>query len=113
VPLPYIFVWLPTAGAHVHCFELLLGWTPEAFEVSVELFGVPEQPLNFAPPGVVLAVAAEDALVLEDTPAWVLLEADELSSAFVACPLLSAEAEVSADADTDTVAVALAESLAA
>jgi hypothetical protein len=24
-PLPYIFVWLPAAGAHVQCFELLLG----------------------------------------------------------------------------------------
>jgi hypothetical protein len=112
-PLPYIFVWLPAAGAHVQCFELLLGWTPEAFEVSAEVFGVPEQPLNFAPPGVTFVAAEADALVLEDALAWVLAEADELSSAFFAWPLFSADAEVSVDADTDTVAVALAESLAA
>jgi hypothetical protein len=99
-------------AAAVH-LRLLLGWTPEAFEVSAEVFGVPEQPLNFAPPGVTFVAAEADALVLEDALAWVLAEADELSSAFFAWPLFSADAEVSVDADTDTVAVALAESLAA
>ena len=81
--------------------------------MSVELLGVPVQPLNFAPPGVGLAVAAAAALVLEDALAWVLLETEELSSAFFAWPRFSAEADVSVDAETDPAAVALAEVFAA
>lgn len=71
-PLPYFLVWLPAADAHVHWRVLLLGWTPEAFEVSAEVFGVPVQLLNFEPPGVSFAVDWADWLVPAE--AEVLLE---------------------------------------
>jgi hypothetical protein len=119
-PLPYIFVWLPLAGAHVQCFELLLGWTPELLDVSAEVFGVPLQLENLAPPGVSFVCESADGLLVEDAEVFdcafacavadafalgpaVEFEFDD-SSAFFAWPLFSAEAE--------TVVVAVAEALA-
>ena len=74
--------------------------------------GVPVQPLNLSPPGVSFVVAVFDALVFDVAFAFAcafacavaealaLGPADELdwelSSAFFACPLFSADAEAEA-----------------
>jgi len=101
---------LTTAVAHVHLSVPLLGFTPGLPEV----FGVPLQLSNFEPPGVCFVCESFEALVSDETFVWLeacssLFAEAELpaaaSSAFFACPRLSAEA--------DTVTLALVESFAA
>jgi hypothetical protein len=105
-------VWFESAVAHVQCFVSLLGLTPGLVVVLV----VPEQLSNFDPPGVILVCESADGLeaVLVEVfdcacsavfacavaEALALGPADELdwelSSAFLACPLFSVEAEAEA-----------------
>lgn len=93
VPLPYIFVWFEAAAAHVHWWVVLLGCTPGLLVAFAGVFVL--QLLNLSPPGVSFEVDEADWLV----PAEVLVEADadtevdDDSSAFFACPWLSAAAD--------------------
>jgi hypothetical protein len=89
VPLPYRFVWsaaapavLTTAVAHVHLSVSLPGFTPGLPEV----FGVPLQLSNFAPPGVCFDVESADWLVSDEA---------------VLCGLDDVEVDVEAEADAD------------
>jgi hypothetical protein len=110
VPLPYSLVWFEPAVAHVHLSVSLEGLTPGLPEV----LGVPLQLSNFEPPGVCFVCESFEALVFDAAVVWLeacssLFAEAELpaaaSSAFFACPLLSAEA--------DAVTPALVESFAA
>jgi hypothetical protein len=106
-------VCFESAVAHVHWFVSLLGFTPGLLVV----LGVPEQLSNLDPPGVIFVCESEDgldavlveavdcvfdcacsaALACAVAEAFALGPADELdwelSSAFFAWPLFSAEAE--------------------